>query len=100
MARRTGPCGPMTLRAGRRGDGGGVREHYFLGEMSVARILDRIDGPAQLRTLSPAELDQLAQEIRREIIETVALRGGHLAPNLGTVELTLALHIAFQTPRD
>jgi len=66
----------------------------------VARILDRIDGPAQLRALSPAELEQLAVEIRQEIIETVALRGGHLAPNLGTVELTLALHIAFDTPRD
>ncbi len=66
----------------------------------MARILDRIDGPAQLRALSPAELEQLAQEIRQEIIETVALRGGHLAPNLGTVELTLALHIAFDTPRD
>jgi len=66
----------------------------------VARILDRIDSPAQLRTLLPAELDELAHEIRQEIIETVSLRGGHLAPNLGTVELTLALHIAFQTPKD
>ncbi len=66
----------------------------------MARILDTIDGPAQLRTLSPAELDELAREIRQEIIETVALRGGHLAPNLGTVELTLALHIAFDAPRD
>jgi 1-deoxy-D-xylulose-5-phosphate synthase len=69
-------------------------------KQSVARILDRIDSPADLRTLSAVELEQLAQEIRQEIIETVALRGGHLAPNLGTVELTLALHIAFATPRD
>ncbi len=66
----------------------------------MTRILDTIETPAQLKKLSPAELDALAQEIRQEIIETVALRGGHLAPNLGTVELTLALHIAFDTPKD
>src|SRR5437868_1929232 len=72
----------------------------FRGDTHVTRILDTIDRPAQLKKLSPAQLDQLAQEIRQEIIETVALRGGHLAPNLGTVELTLALHIAFDAPRD
>jgi 1-deoxy-D-xylulose-5-phosphate synthase len=66
----------------------------------VTRILDTIDGPAQLKALSSKELSLLAQEMRQEIIETVALRGGHLAPNLGTIELTLALHIAFDTPND
>jgi 1-deoxy-D-xylulose-5-phosphate synthase len=66
----------------------------------VARILDTIARPQQLKSLTPAQLDQLAGEIRQEIIETVALRGGHLAPNLGTVELTLALHLAFDAPRD
>ena len=66
----------------------------------MTRLLDTIDSPAQLKALSPKELDLLAQEMRQEIIETVALRGGHLAPNLGTVELTLALHIAFDTPKD
>ncbi len=66
----------------------------------MTRILDTIDSPAQLKALSPKQLDLLAQEMRQEIIETVALRGGHLAPNLGTVELTLALHIAFDTPKD
>lgn len=66
----------------------------------MARILDSIDRPEQLKSLAPDELERLAQEIRQEIIETVSLRGGHLAPNLGTVELTLALHIAFDTPRD
>src|SRR5262245_1794559 len=66
----------------------------------VARILDTIDNPAQLRALSSTQLALLAQEMRQEIIETVALRGGHLAPNLGTIELTLALHIAFETPKD
>ena len=64
------------------------------------RLLDTIDSPAQLKAFSPVELDQLAEEIRQEIIETVSLRGGHLAPNLGAVELTLALHIAFSAPRD
>ncbi|MGZ3640362.1 MAG: 1-deoxy-D-xylulose-5-phosphate synthase N-terminal domain-containing protein, partial [Ktedonobacterales bacterium] len=66
----------------------------------MQRILDTIHSPSQLKQLSPTELDQLASEIRQEIIETVALRGGHLAPNLGTVELTLALHIAFNAPQD
>ncbi len=66
----------------------------------VKRILDTIDEPAQLRKLTLPQLEQLAAEIRREIIETVSVRGGHLAPNLGAVELTLALHIAFDTPKD
>lgn len=66
----------------------------------MKRILDTIDEPAQLRKLTLPQLEQLAAEIRREIIETVSVRGGHLAPNLGAVELTLALHIAFDTPTD
>ncbi|HEU5382614.1 MAG TPA: 1-deoxy-D-xylulose-5-phosphate synthase [Ktedonobacteraceae bacterium] len=66
----------------------------------MARILDTIDGPEQLRTLTYAQMRQLAEEIRREIIEKVAAHGGHLAPNLGVVELTMALHYAFDTPRD
>ncbi len=66
----------------------------------VKRILDTIDEPAQLRKLTGPQLEQLAAEIRREIIETISVRGGHLAPNLGAVELTLALHIAFNTPHD
>ncbi len=66
----------------------------------MARILDSIDSPAQLRTLSIAQMQQLAEEIRREIIEKVSVKGGHLAPNLGVVELTIALHRAFQTPED
>jgi len=66
----------------------------------MARVLDTINSPADIKGLSADELGRLADELRREIIETVALRGGHLAPNLGTIELTLALHIAFDTPRD
>jgi 1-deoxy-D-xylulose-5-phosphate synthase len=64
------------------------------------RILDSIDSPADLRKLTYPQLEELAQEIRDEIIETVSVRGGHLAPNLGAVELTLALHLAFDAPKD
>jgi 1-deoxy-D-xylulose-5-phosphate synthase len=63
-------------------------------------LLAGLEHPEQLRSLDSDELAQLAQEMRQEIIETVALRGGHLASNLGTIELTLALHLAFDTPRD
>lgn len=66
----------------------------------MARILDSINSPAQLRTLTVAQMQQLAEEIRNEIIEKVSVKGGHLAPNLGVVELTMALHFAFNTPKD
>jgi 1-deoxy-D-xylulose-5-phosphate synthase len=66
----------------------------------LTRILDTIDSPTQLRALKPAQMDRLAEEIRREIIEKVAEKGGHLAPNLGVVELTMALHYVFNTPND
>lgn len=63
-------------------------------------ILDRVDSPADLKKLLPAELVDLAEEIRRVIIETTGKTGGHIAPNLGVVELTLALHYVFESPRD
>src|SRR5579884_448255 len=66
----------------------------------LARILDTINDPAQLRALSIPQMQQLAEEIRREIIEKVSVKGGHLAPNLGVVELTMALHYVFNTPED
>jgi len=66
----------------------------------VVRILDSIDTPDQLRALTVAQMRQLAQEIRQEIIEKVSVKGGHLAPNLGVVELTIALHHVFDTPHD
>ncbi len=66
----------------------------------MTRILDNIDSPVELRTLKPAQMEQLAEEIRREIIEKVSVKGGHLAPNLGVVELTMALHYVFNTPDD
>ena len=66
----------------------------------MTRILDSIDSPEQLRALSTGQMQQLAEEIRREIIEKVSVKGGHLAPNLGVVELTMALHYIFDTPKD
>ena len=64
------------------------------------RILDRIDDPSDLNGLNRSELGQLAQEIRDTIISVITERGGHLASNLGVVELTLALHRVFESPRD
>src|SRR5579864_9067829 len=69
-------------------------------EDKVTRILDSIDDPAQLRHLTTSQMQQLAGEIRREIIEKVSVKGGHVAPNLGVVELTIALHTVFDTPHD
>ena len=64
------------------------------------RLLDRIDAPSDLRGLTHEELDQVAQEARDTIISVITERGGHLASNLGVVELTLALHRIFDSPRD
>ena len=63
-------------------------------------MLERIRTPEDLRPLSEAELLQLATEIRETIIRTVSVQGGHLASNLGVVELTLALHLALHCPQD
>ena len=64
------------------------------------RLLDRIDSPSDLRTLTREELAQVAQEARDAIISVITERGGHLASNLGVVELTLALHRVFESPTD
>ncbi len=66
----------------------------------MAKLLDSVNSPEDLRRMSVGELKTLAEEIRELIIETTAENGGHVAPNLGTVELTLALHYVFDTPRD
>jgi len=63
-------------------------------------ILDQIGSPADLHGRSFAELDQLATEIREELISIVTQTGGHLGASLGTVELTIALHYVFQSPKD
>ena len=63
-------------------------------------ILEHIDSPSDLRSLSPEELDVLSEEIRGFIVDAVTATGGHLGSNLGVVELTLALHRTFDSPRD
>ena len=63
-------------------------------------VIERIDSPADLKKLSRAEIDKLAQEIRDTLIAVCAQNGGHLAPNLGVVELTLALHRVLDLPAD
>ena len=63
-------------------------------------ILESLDSPKQLRDLSPQSLSVLCEEIRTRIIDTTSANGGHLGPNLGVVELTVALHLAFDSPRD
>ena len=63
-------------------------------------LLARVTGPADLRELSPDELTQLAGEIRAFLVEVISRTGGHLSPNLGVVELTLALHRVFDSPTD
>ncbi|RFT16933.1 MAG: 1-deoxy-D-xylulose 5-phosphate synthase [Candidatus Saccharicenans subterraneus] len=68
--------------------------------MSPEKILPGIKSPQDLKKLSVPELAELATEIRARIIETVSRTGGHLASNLGVVELTLALHYVFDSPRD
>src|SRR6218665_229438 len=63
-------------------------------------LLSRIDSPADIKRLSRAELKQLAVELRDHLLQSVARTGGHLSSNLGTVELTIALHYVFDTPND
>src|SRR5262245_65347675 len=64
------------------------------------KLLNRIDAPADLKRLDHKQLASLSQECRDVIVETITKTGGHLASNLGVVELTLALHRAFDSPRD
>jgi 1-deoxy-D-xylulose-5-phosphate synthase len=68
--------------------------------MSAYPLLDTINDPAELRKLERKQLPQLAQELREFLIESVSKTGGHLSSNLGTVELTVALHYVFNTPED
>lgn len=63
-------------------------------------VLEQVDGPSDLRPLGPGELAALCGEIREFLIRKVAATGGHLGPNLGVVELTVALHRVFDSPRD
>ena len=69
-------------------------------QQRTARLLDGIRSPADIKALSEQDLPQLAQEVRDELIKVLSQTGGHLGPNLGVVELTIALHRVFDTPRD
>jgi 1-deoxy-D-xylulose-5-phosphate synthase len=67
---------------------------------ATQRLLDGIQSPDDIKALSEEDLPQLAQEVRNELIEVLSKTGGHLGPNLGVVELTIALHRVFNTPHD
>jgi 1-deoxy-D-xylulose-5-phosphate synthase len=67
---------------------------------SMYELLQTINDPAELRKLERRQLPQLADELRSYVLESVAKTGGHLSSNLGTIELTIALHYAFDTPED
>jgi 1-deoxy-D-xylulose-5-phosphate synthase len=66
----------------------------------MAKLLDGINSPADVKRLPAKELNTLAEEIRQEMIKTVNMTGGHLASSLGAVELTIALHRVFDSPND
>src|SRR6478736_4470099 len=66
----------------------------------MANLLDQINSPADIKTLTIPQLETLAQEIRERMIRVLSKTGGHLGPNLGVVELTLAMHYVFDTPTD
>jgi 1-deoxy-D-xylulose-5-phosphate synthase len=72
----------------------------FAGDHPMTPLLDSIQSPADVRRLSPAQLPLLADELRSFLLTSVAQTGGHLSSNLGTVELTVALHHVFNTPHD
>src|SRR5215217_2093523 len=66
----------------------------------MSRFLDMVDDPSHIKKLTQPQLGQLAEELRQELITKLSKHGGHLGPNLGVVELTLALHYVFSTPTD
>lgn len=79
------------------------KKHDIIGlqkKKKVIKMLEKINSPKDVKELSIEEKKQLAEEIRKYIIEIVAKNGGHLASNLGVVELTIALHTVFDLPKD
>src|SRR3974390_146999 len=66
----------------------------------MSQYLDKVDSPSQVKKLTLDQLQKLAEEIRQELITVLSRTGGHLGPNLGVVELTLAMHYVFDTPTD
>jgi len=80
--------------------GKGSEAHSTEYDPSAYELLKTIDDPAALRALDRKGLQRLADELRTFILESVSQTGGHLSSNLGTVELTIALHHVFTTPYD
>src|SRR5580765_4056005 len=68
--------------------------------ISMSRYLDMVDDPSHVKKLTVPQLGQLAEEVRHELVTKLSVNGGHLGPNLGVVELTIALHRVFSTPKD
>ena len=66
----------------------------------MSGLLDRVTGPLDIKNMSQAELLELCSELRSNIISVVSKNGGHLSPNLGVIELTVALHRVFNSPTD
>ena len=66
----------------------------------MTRLLDQIDGPKDLHGLDDDQLQQVAQEVREQIIDTIGEIGGHFGANLGTCELAVALHSVLDSPKD
>ena len=73
---------------------------HSLSATQTCPLLDTLQAPADLRRLQPDQLQQVADELRSETVNTVAVTGGHLGASLGVIELTVALHYVFDTPRD
>src|SRR5882762_3910413 len=69
-------------------------------EISMGRYLEMINSPADVKLLTMEQLTTLAQEIRDELVTVLSKSGGHLGPNLGVVELTIAMHKVFESPKD
>ena len=68
--------------------------------MSKTALLDKVNYPSDLRKLKKEELKKLAKELWEELIDVVSTTGGHLGAGLGVVELTIAIHYVFNTPKD
>src|SRR6516225_7761978 len=77
-----------------------LAESSLVSQPSKTPLLDLIKTPADLRRLKSSQLRQLADELRQETVDAVAVTGGHLGAGLGVIELTVALHYVFNTPED
>ena len=75
-------------------------DYHFMNDRPSTPLLDQVNDPSDLRRLKPDQLRQVADELRAETISAVGVTGGHLGSGLGVVELTVAVHYVFDTPRD